>query len=111
MAGSKSTWKAFERRMCRRFHGDRRGADYGDKDGGKNDCIDATGWSIEVKNMKRPSFKIMQTDAQHAIERKENPNDIGIAIMKKHGERDDDALVVMKLHEFEKHFVNERIEE
>lgn len=94
-------WKAFERRICLIFGGKRRGADYADARGGKNDCIECKGWSIEIKNMLRPQFKKIEEDVQKAEQRKEHPDDIPIAIMKRKRTRDKDALVCIRLEVFE----------
>jgi len=95
------TWKAVERRLCKIFGGKRRGADYADSRGGKNDCI-CNGWSIEIKNMMRPQFGLIEEDVRKAEERKEHPDDIPIAIMKRKRTRDADALVCIRLEVFEK---------
>ena len=95
-------WKAVERRLCKIFGGKRRGADYADARGGKNDCIECKGWSIEIKNMLRPQFKLIEEDVRKAEERKECPDDIPIAIMKRKRSRDADAIVCIRLEVFEK---------
>ena len=96
------TWKAVERRICKIFGGKRRGADYADERGGKNDCVECKGWSIEIKNMLRPQFKLIEEDVRKAEERKEHPDDIPIAIMKRKQSRDADAIVCIRLEVFEK---------
>lgn len=95
-------WKAVERRLCKIFGGKRRGADYADARGGKNDCIECKGWSIEIKHMLRPQFKLIEEDVRKAEERKEYPDDIPIAIMKRKRTRDADAIVCIRLEVFEK---------
>ena len=95
------TWKAVERRICKVFGGKRRGADYGDAKGGKNDCVETLGWSIEIKNMLRPQFKLIEEDVRKAEQRKEDPDDIPIAIMKRKRSRDADAIVCIRLEVFE----------
>lgn len=99
------TWKARERRVCRLFGGERRGADYADQDGGKNDCIGTKGWSIEIKNMARPSFAIICEDVRKA-EARGNEFDIPIGIMFKKGMRDKDGIVSMRLETFLEWFGN-----
>ena len=95
------SWKAVERRLCKIFGGKRRGADYADARGGKNDCVDTPGWSIEIKHMLRPQFKLIEEDVQKAEQRKEHPDDIPIAIMKRKRTPDKDALVCIRLEVFE----------
>ncbi len=97
------SWKAVERRLCKIFGGKRRGADYVDERGmGKNDCVDCKGWSIEIKHMLRPQFKLIEQDVRKAEERKEHKDDIPIAIMKRKRSRDADAIVCIRLEVFEK---------
>ena len=95
------SWKAFERRIAKRFHGVRRGADFA---GGKNDII-VPGFSIEVKLYARPHYQMMLDACRQAEAAKEDALDIPIAVVKKKGARDNDALVVMRLEEFEKWFI------
>ena len=97
-------WKQFEGRICKLFGGKRRGADYVDKSGGKNDCL-CPGWSIECKIMGRPSFGILEEDVTKDESRKDHPNDIPIAIMKRKGKPDKDSLVAMRLETFLEFFV------
>ena len=104
---SKNTWKIFENKICRMFKGQRRGADYADQDGGKNDCVGTLGWSMEIKTMKRPTWGIMTEDAKKAVARKEKPSDIGIAVMHKKQQGvpwKNNTYVVMTLDEFMDHF-------
>ena len=95
------SWKAWERRVAKLFGGQRRGADYGDSRGGKNDIIVA-GFSIEVKLLKRPTYQQMFDACVQAESSAENIIDIPIAIVKKNkqGLKDKDALVVMRLETF-----------
>lgn len=101
-----SSWKAFERRICRMFGGERRGADYVRGVEGKNDCI-TPGWSIEAKVWKRPTFSAIESDCRKAEARREHPNDIPISVMKKKGQGipDKDAIVSMRLETFLELFV------
>lgn len=99
------SWKAGERRICRMFGGERRGADYTGYAGGKNDCI-TPGWSIEIKIHKRPIFSNLEKDVRKAEARRERPSDIPIAIMKRKGQGipDKDAIVAMRLETFLEYF-------
>lgn len=97
------SWKAFERRMCRIFKGERRGADYKSKRGGKNDCL-ADGWSIECKLLGRPTYQQMFDACKQAENAKESEMDIPIAIVKKKYAEDKDALVIMRLETFKEFF-------
>ena len=96
------SWKALERRICPMFGGKRRGADYGDRLGGKNDCVDTPGFSIELKLLKRPTYQQMYDACVQAESSTESIVDIPIAIVKKNkqGLKDKDALVVMRLETF-----------
>lgn len=98
-----SNWKKVELEYCRRLGGGRRGANYRniESGSGNSDCVGCRNLSVEVKVHQRPTFSIMQDDARKAIARKENQNDIGIAIMKKKGDLYDDGLVVILWSEFE----------
>ena len=99
-----NAWKAFERYICKLFGGKRRGADYADKYGGKNDCLGTPGWSIEVKSWKNPSWKAMFEDAIKAEERAK-PGDIPIAVFHwKHRPRKTHTLVAMRLETFLEYF-------
>jgi hypothetical protein len=95
------SWKAWERRVAKLFGGQRRGADYGDMLGGKNDIIVA-GFSIECKLLKRPTYQQMFDACVQAESSAENIIDIPIAIVKKNkqGLKDKDALVIMRLETF-----------
>jgi len=95
------SWKAFERRIAKLFGGERRGADYADRLGGKNDIIVA-GFSIECKLLKRPTYQQMFDACIQAENSAESIIDIPIAIVKKNkqGLKDKDALVVMRLETF-----------
>lgn len=96
------SWKAFERRVCKMFKGERRGADYADRSGGKNDCIETDGFSVECKLLKRPTFQQMFDACKQAEGNAETWMDMPIAIVKKNkqGLKDKDALVVMRLETF-----------
>jgi hypothetical protein len=81
------------------FGGKRRGADFRSADGGKNDVI-AEGWSIECKIWSRPTWAAMVEDVRKAEARREKETDIPLAVMKRKGDRDADALVCMRLKTF-----------
>lgn len=91
-------WKKLERRVAALFGGQRRGADYGGKAGGKSDVI-APGWSIECKLLGRPSFAALRLAAEQA-ERAAKPDEIPIAVVKRKNDHDRNALVTMRLETF-----------
>lgn len=88
-------WKAFERRIAARVGGKRRGAYTRDERGGKSDVIHPH-FSIECKLLSRPAFGSMH-DACLQAERNAEPHQEPIAIVKRKGDRDDDAVVCMTL--------------
>jgi hypothetical protein len=88
-------WKAFERRMAAKVGGKRRGAYTRDERGGKSDIIHPH-FSIECKLLSRPSFG-EAFDACQQAERNAEPHQEPIAILKRKGDRDDDAMVCMTL--------------
>ena len=95
------SWKAFERRIAKRFpSGRRRGPD---THGGKSDIV-CDGFAPECKLLGRPSFSAM-LDAARQSERNAQDLQAPIAIVKKKGHRDRDALVVMRLEEFCQWFI------
>lgn len=97
-------WKKFERRIAEYFpEGRRRGADTRDKDIGKTDVI-SPGWSIECKLLKTVSFQIMLDAALQAETNRPEPDDIPIAIVKKKGIQDVNALTVFVWSTFMDHF-------
>ena len=68
MSKPPATWKHWEAKIAAVFGLKRRGADYGDKSGGKNDAVEIDGsesqwWSLEVKHGKR----IPNTDTQEQL--------------------------------------------
>jgi hypothetical protein len=95
-------WVQFEYRIAKLFGGRRRGR-YAEG----NDIADVPGFSIECKLNKRPSYGLMFDACKQAEGDKENELDIAIAIVKKRGKGipDNDALVIMRLEEYKKHFV------
>jgi len=102
------SWKAWERRVAKWFpDGRRRGADFRGDHSGKSDVI-SDGWSIEVKLLGRPTYGGMKDAARQAETNKEHPSDIPVAIVKKKGDPDKDALVVMRLESFSEYFINRK---
>lgn len=104
MAKPPTSWKNWERRVSKIFGGVRRGAHVSDGKKGKNDII-VDGWSIEVKLLRRPTYQQMFDACLQAENAKENDLDIPIAVVKKSGVRDKNALVIMRLEQFEKFFI------
>ena len=102
-----TSWKAFERRVCRMFGGDRRGAYTSDGVKGKSDCKDTPGFSIECKLLKRPTFGQMESACRQAETNADNATDIPVAIVKKNGRGipDNNALVIMRLETFKEFFL------
>lgn len=99
------TWKAAERKIAAFFpNGRRRGADFRGDHSGKTDII-APGWSIEVKQSKRPTFGLMQAAVAQAERNRESPSDIPVAVIHRQGDRYADSLVVMRLEEFAAFFM------
>lgn len=101
-----TAWKAWERRVAAIFGGKRRGAYTGDRNHGKTDVV-VSGWAIEVKLLSRPSFQDLLDATQQAETNAESPSDIPVAIVKRKGDHDIDALVVMRLERFREYFVGE----
>jgi hypothetical protein len=101
-----TAWKAFERRIASVWHGKRRGAYTGSHGGGRSDVI-VDGWSIECKLLSKIGFQDMLEAARQA-ERNGKADEIPVAVVKRKGDRDSDALVVMRLEMFEQWFINER---
>jgi len=101
---SDKSWKAWERRAAAVFGGKRRGAYTGDGNAGKTDII-VDGWGVEVKLLSRPTYQQMFNACVQAETNREKDTDIPIAIVKKKGARDNDALVIMRLEQFKEFFV------
>jgi len=93
-----AAWKAFERFVAKEMGGERRGADYGDSRGGKNDII-LDGWSIEVKKLKTPAWGHMTKAVSQAVNARESVTDIAVAIVAKKNRDYSDCLVVMDLEQ------------
>ena len=104
MSKPPATWKMWERLISAVFGLKRRGADYGDKSGGKNDAVQQDGresewWSLEIKHGKRISFQLL-LDACRQAEAAASGFQEPIVVA--HRERDglDDCLVVQRLATF-----------
>jgi hypothetical protein len=103
------TWKSVETAISRYFpNGQRRGADYRKRDGpgGKNDVI-TTGWSVEIKHSKSPTWGLMVAAVAQAQASKESPDDIPVAVIHKERTEYGQSLVVMTLSDFSDHFLNQ----
>lgn len=99
-----STWKSIEAKVAAVFGLKRRGADYGDRNGGKTDATNIDGteserWALEVKHGKRITFQIM-LDACRQSEAAALDSQEPVAVI--HRERDGimDSLVVQRLETF-----------
>jgi hypothetical protein len=100
-----AAWKAFERRIARVFRGVRRGCDVRGPRGGKSDII-ADGWAIECKLLGRPGYADLLAAARQA-ELAAEQNELPLAVVKRKGADDADALAVMRLEKFREWFVCE----
>lgn len=107
MTSKGKSWKNWEAFVCSIFGGKRRGADYSDSDGGKNDCIQTPGWSVETKYMATMTYSTMLEDALKARARAKD-GEIPVAVMRRKfsGKVLDTTLVCMTLRDFMEHFVN-----
>ena len=93
-----AAWKSWERTVAREFGGQRRGPDYGGRGGGTNDVI-VDGWSIEVKLLSRPSFGDLLAAARQAKHAAQG-DEIPVGIIRRKGDRRDNAIAVMTLSSF-----------
>lgn len=101
------TWKARERRVCKSLGCLRRGADYADSSGGKNDCCDECPYSVEIRNRKSIPFSEVRDQVRKAEDRA-RADQIPVAIMYNPGMRDEDGLIFMRLSTFREWYgVNE----
>ena len=107
---SDKAWKSFERWVCKIFGGKRRGPDFRGEGGGKNDCVDTPGWSIECKLLKAPGFMAMLEAALQA-EAAVTGDEIPVAVIGKAREPRRNALVVMRVGQFVDWFGSEEDEE
>jgi hypothetical protein len=97
-------WKAFERWVAKRLGGKRRGADFGNRSGGKNDIEGLSGWSIECKKYARPSWQMIVDAERQAHAAREELGDFPVVIVAKKFKSYSESLVVMRFDEFEKLF-------
>jgi hypothetical protein len=100
------TWQKFESRIAALFGGQRRGAYTGNGQQGKTDII-ANGYAIECKLLSRPSYQAMLDACLQAETNAESPLDIPLAVIKRKGDPDKDALVIMRLDQFQQFFINQ----
>lgn len=98
-------WKRVERDVAAYFGGERRGADFRDESGGKNDIL-KEGYSIEVKHRKSPRWGEITAAVKQAKDAAE-PGDIACAVIHQKGSKIKNSLVVMTLEDFIDWFVNE----
>lgn len=99
-----ASWKAFERRVAKRFPGGRRrGPDTRGESAGKSDVI-CNGWAPECKLLSRPSFSDL-LDAARQAERNAEASQIPVAIVKRKRDYDANALVVIRLDVFSDWFL------
>lgn len=103
-------WKATERKYCRMLGCERRGADYADFGGGKNDCADNCGYSAEIRHRKSFTFNEVRDQVRKAEERARFEQ-VPIAISHTPGDRLDDAIVSMSWKMFRQWFVNQPAED
>ena len=111
------SWKAFERRIAKLFGCKRRGADFRGEKGGKDDLTHPL-WSVECKLLSKPTFGAMIDACRQAEGAAQplafvlnvqdgsmcgggaQPSRHPIAIVKKKGAPDGDALVIQRLSTF-----------
>lgn len=109
MSKPTSTWKQVEAQIAKFFpNAKRRGADYRNVEngGGKNDIV-CSGWSIEVKHSKKPTYGLMVSAVAQAESAKIIPDDIPVAIIHKEGTEYKNSLVIMRLETFANFFINQ----
>jgi len=104
-----TAWKAFERRIAAIFGGTRRGAYTGSNGRGRCDVI-CPGWAIECKLLSRPGFADLLEAARQA-ERNAEPGQIPVAIVKRKGDHDQNAVVVLRLETFREWFIGMKEEQ
>ena len=105
MSKSSQSWKKFERYIAGVLGGQRRGAYTGSGGHGKTDIIHEH-WGVECKLLKSPTYAALM-DACLQAERNSEPGQCPIAIVKRKNDADGDALVVMRLDMFWRHFARE----
>ena len=84
-------------------NGRRRGPDTRGESAGKSDVI-CDGWAPEVKLLARPSFSDLLAAARQA-ERNAGELQTPVAVVKRKYDDDGDALVTMRLEQFEEWFL------
>lgn len=99
-----STWKSIEAKVAAVFGLKRRGADYGDRSGGKTDATNVDGteserWALECKHGKRITWGTL-ADACRQVEAAALPGQEPVVVAHKHGTAIGDSLVVMRLETF-----------
>ena len=94
------SWKAFERRVAKFVGGQRRGADFLNRErgGGKDDVVHPT-LSVECKLLSSVSYCDLLNAAKQA-EKNCGDGKLPLAIVKKKGAQDKDALVILRLERF-----------
>jgi hypothetical protein len=111
------SWKAFERRIAKLFGCKRRGADFRGENGGKDDLTHSL-YAVECKLLSKPTYGAMleacrQAEGAAMVTRTTAVNYEAkeitlnreierhpIAIVKRKGDRDEDALVIQRLSTF-----------
>ena len=99
-----TSWKHFERRIAAVFGLKRRGADYGDRSGGKSDAVNLDGsesahWSLEMKLHKRIGYQLL-LDACRQAEAAAKPGQEPVVVAKLPHIADGNALVVQRLETY-----------
>jgi len=87
-------WKAWERQVAEKVGGQRRGPDTRGPSGGKTDIIHDA-YAIECKLLSRPKYCEL-LDAVRQAECNADPGQEPVAIVKRKGDRWQDALVVVR---------------
>lgn len=105
-----AAWKAFERRIAKIFPGaSRRGAYTGNGRQGRPDLV-CPGYSVECKLLSRPSFADLLNAARQAEDNAETAEQLPVAVVKRKGDLDANAIVVMRLETFREWFVGQEQE-
>ena len=94
------SWKAFELRVAKAVGGQRRGAQFVDREGGLDDIVHDH-WSIECKLLTRVTYGSLVAAVRQS-ERNCRDGQCPVAIVKKKSARDEDALVCMSFREWQK---------
>lgn len=97
------SWKVFERWVCKLFGMTRRGVYF---DG--NDCRrkgSGAGFSVECKLHKTIPLQTIIDAIKQSQENKEHPLDIPVAVLKKKGKPNSEAIAVMFLSDYIDNFV------